>query len=291
MINYILPGLYEHFETNIKLIDLKMTHPEYFYENTNIYSVYGSFQHCIFDGGRIFNTINQATSEDITFMTQEYNKRGIKIRLVFTNNQLQESDYYDRFGNVILSICHNNFNEIVVADNNFKNYIKNKYPLYNFVSSTTKCLNNIELLEKELDDSDYIMTCLDYNLNKNKNIFNLSDAQKQKCEILVNAICGPGCPNRKKHYRLNSIYNLNYGQRFQMEECRIHQNTLHPENKSYANNLSFEDIKSNYEPYNFSYFKLEGRTWSKIELICAYADYLIKPEYKLFFINLMMGGQ
>ena len=41
--------------------------------------------------------------------------------------------------------------------------------------------------------------------------------EKQKTEFLVNPICMPGCPQRKEHYRLNSLFSLTYGQRYSMK--------------------------------------------------------------------------
>ena len=50
------------------------------------------------------------------------------------------------------------------------------------------------------------------------------------------------------------------------------------------------EIYNTYVPMGFSYFKIEGRTWSDIELACTYAYYMVKPEYHLFFISTIMNG-
>ena len=72
-----------------------------------------------------------------------------------------------------------------------------------------------------------------------------------------------------------------------MEHCRIQSSSLHPTAQHYKNNFIPEQIFEEYEPNGFTYFKIEGRTWPDIELICTYANYLVKPEYKLFFIFYM----
>ena len=107
MVKYIIPGFYEHADINLKLIDLMKTNPEIFNDNTEIHASYGNFQHCIFDGGRIFPDLSQASKEVIDDIILDYNKRGIKVRYVFTNNQLKETDYYDRFANIILEEGNN----------------------------------------------------------------------------------------------------------------------------------------------------------------------------------------
>ena len=287
MVKYIIPGFYEHADINLKLIDLMKTNPEIFNDNTEIYASYGNFQHCIFDGGRIFPDLSQASKEVIDNIILDYNKRGIKVRYVFTNNQLKETDYYDRFANIILEEGNNGMNEIVIADSGLENYIREYYNNYNFISSTTKCLTNPQDLKKELDKDNYYMVCLDYNLNHNKKLLeSLSNEQKNKCEFLVNAICVSGCPNRKEHYRLNSISNLQHGRKYQMEECNIRYNGIHPKILSQPNNITVNEIYNYNEPLGFSYFKIEGRTWSDMDLILTYANFMVKPDQQLYFISL-----
>ena len=54
MIKYALPGMYEHANFYFNLLELKLTNPEYFYDNIEIEIIYGNPQFCIWDGGRIF---------------------------------------------------------------------------------------------------------------------------------------------------------------------------------------------------------------------------------------------
>ena len=287
MKNFILPNMYEKYDLNFKILELKNKHPEYFYDDTNIYAVYGNFQSCIWDGGRVFTNAKQASKEKIEFILNKYQEYGVKVRFIFTNNQLQPEHYHNRFCNLILEIAQDYDNiELVVNDEKLKNYIQTTYPTFtSFISSTTKCLTNFEEVKKELENSEYIMTCLDYNMNKNKKIFKLPLELIQKSEILCNAICAPGCPFRKEHYRLNSFYNLSFGKLYHMQGCEIRQNTLHPITMNYKTNVSPEEIQTLYEPKGFQYFKLEGRTLSEIENICNYVRYLIKPEYQFFVID------
>lgn len=288
MVRYIIPGFYEHAHLNLKLISLMKTNPEYFNDNTSIHACYGNFQYCIFDGGRSFKDYRQATKEDVNRISSQFNSYGVPIRFVFTNNQLQESDYHDRFCNMILNECENGLNEVVIADENLEKYIREHYPQYQFISSTTKCLSKPEELKEELSKDNYYMVCLDYNLNKNMKMLEaLTHQERQKCEFLINAICAPGCPNRKEHYKLNSLFSLNYGKRYQMEQCMINNAGLHPEVLHQRNNLTPDEIYNIYEPMGFEYYKIEGRTWSDADLIATYAYYMVKPEYQFFFVSLM----
>lgn len=190
----------------------------------------------------------------------------------------------DRFGNLCLTLCENELNEIVLVDDNFLAYIKENYPKYTFISSTTKCLNKEQTLE-ELKRKDFKMICLDYNLNSNMDFLkSLTEEEKEKTELLVNAICPPGCPNRKLHYKLNSLSHLNYGQNFQIN-CNIKKHINSTEVFNSKNNISYEKIKNIYEPLGFKWFKLEGRTLSPFEVLCNYVYYMVKPEYYIEVIS------
>ena len=80
MVKYIIPGFYEHADINLKLIDLMKTNPEIFNDNTEIHASYGNFQHCIFDGGRIFPDLVQASKEVVDNIILDYNKLNLLFR-------------------------------------------------------------------------------------------------------------------------------------------------------------------------------------------------------------------
>lgn len=287
MINYSIPGVYAHHKLNFKLLGLMKDHPEYFYPNVKVEACYGTFPFCVFDGGRVFSQAMHATVEEVKSITKTYNDFGVPIRLVYTNSQLKPEHYTNRWGNLVLEICENNFNQIVVADDDFLGYIKEKYPNYIFISSTTKCLNK-EAFLNELKNKDFYEVCLDYNLNKNKKLLEeIPLENRDKCEFLCNAICPPGCPTRKLHYKLNSLYHLQYGRNYNVPYCGINNNILSPQAKNYSNNMSYQDILTYYEPMGFSHFKLEGRTMPANTQACIYVDYMVKDEYKSLVTSIL----
>lgn len=177
-------------------------------------------------------------------------------------------------------------NEVVVADDNFAFYLKENYPSYTLISSTTKCLVKKEEVFLELDKKIYNKICLDYNFNKNINFLkNIPEQYEEKIELLVNPVCGVKCPYRKEHYYLNSISHLNYGKTYQMEGCIIKNNFI---KQSSENNLYYSDLKryQEKEKIKIKHFKIEGRTWNKIDLLLTYCDYMIQPKYKNYVISL-----
>lgn len=287
--NFIIPGLYEQCALNILTITLLRAHPEYFYDNVEISSVFGNFQFCTWDGGRIFPNYYYASREFIERLKYIYNEElGVSMRFIFTAPNILEEECFDRYNNLVLSICEDEMNEIVVNSPLLENYIRKHYPKYKFISSTTKCLNNTELARRELQKEEYSLVCLDYNLNKNKNFLNsLTKEEKLKAEFLVNSICQPGCPQRKKHYFLNGEHGKTYGKKYVMNDCLINHGSLYPRN--YSHNFSNEEIKEYYEN-GFSYFKLEGRNFADLEAVLNLVKYLIKPEYIYCTISYLYGG-
>ena len=208
------------------------------------------------------------------------------MRFTFTNSIITEENCYSVFDNLVLNLCHNGKNEIVVNSPILEEYIRNNYPQYNFISSTTKCLTDVNKVIEELSSDKYIMVCLDYNLNKNlKFLETIPNDLRPKVEFLSNAICPPGCPNRKAHYYLNSTYGLTYGREYTMQSCGIKDNiiTLLP----HSNNLSIEDIKQ-YSENGFINFKLEGRTLPWMEVLLSLIQYSVKPEYQIWVIHYLV---
>lgn len=286
MIDFILPGMYEHYNLNFSFLRLMHDHPEFFRPDVRVSAVYGNFQFNIFDGGRIFYNYRHTTKEEIEYVVDVYNNEfNVPVRQVFTNTQLKPEDYANRFGNLCLALCENPLNELVINDDNFAKYVHQNYPNYSFVSSTTKCLNNPKLLMEELQKPQYKMVCLDYNLNKNKKMLeSLPEELRDKCEFLVNAICPPGCPSRKEHYRLNSLFSLTYGKAYHVDNCPIRTNTIHPNTINANNTIRPEEIYDYYVPNGYHLFKIEGRTLSTVENAINYVRYMVNPEYQWYVL-------
>ena len=281
---FMLPGFYEHFELYNSMYNLLKRYPQIKRENAEIYCYYGNIHFCSWDGGRIFHKYYPATLEKMKEIQHFYNNTiNSKVRFVFTNNLLKEEHLHDRYNNICLQVFDNEQNEIVLNSKILEEYIINNYPKYKLIASTTKCSNQ-EQTKNDLNNNNYIFTCLDYNLNHNWTFLNsLTPEERSKTEFLVNPICGPGCQQRKEHYRLNSLYALSYGKHYNMKHCEIKENTSCAEFNS--THISPEEIYNKYLPNGFQYFKIEGRTWPSEEMAIVIADYLIKPEYRSWFLR------
>ena len=288
MKEFILPGFFEQFETNKKLIQLYEEHPDYFVDNFSFGCFYGIFGYNIWGGGRVFQTYKRGYFEDLIEIKDFYESKNIPIRLTLTNPLIEEKHLYDKFANMTVNILHNGKHEILTSSPVLEKYLKTEYPNFKYCSSTTKCLTNQSQAASEIKESDYHQICIDYNLNHNFEWLDKFDQeQKNKIEFLCNAICPPGCPSRKEHYRLNGVSMFMAG-KFYTVECSINGNTVSPSCMGYKNNISPEEIEKVFEPKGFKNFKLEGRTLSPAELAANYVRYLIKPEYQMFAISYLL---
>lgn len=281
MIYFNIPGIVDHFDLNTFFLRLEKEHPEFFLPNRKIGSIYGNFHYCIWDGGRNFVYYKQSTKEEMQQVIFTYNQiYNIPIRYIFTNPILEEKHLFDRFGNLMLKLGNNFNNEVVVNSSLMENYIKENYPNYKIISSTTKRITNQEKAFSELN-KDYYQVCLDYDLNKDEEFLSkISKENIDKVEFLCNAICPSKCPYRKQHYLLNGKTQLSFLQEFyDIPKCGITNNITHPSILGKGNNLSNEDIDRYAEKYKFAHFKLEGRTLRSVDVLTNYLYYLIKPEY------------
>lgn len=286
-INYMIPGLYENYFLNREFLDIFKNHKECFYDGATIRAVYGNFQYSIWDGGRVFQKYNHASLEEIEEISSFYKEEKIPIRLIFTNTKIEKEHCYDRFNNLVLQVCENEFNEIVVNSPILEDYIRTNYPKYKFISSTTKCITDVNKLKEEINNPKYSLVCFDYNLNHNKKFLeSLSPEEKQKCEFLINAICPPGCPERKNHYDLNSLSSLNYGKKFKLLSCGISGNGLGLDEKCQITHINPEEMFSYYLPNGFNNFKIEGRTFTSYFHLCNLVKYMVKPEYQIYIMSL-----
>jgi collagenase-like PrtC family protease len=271
-INIFLPGFYENFNLIIFLHDWMEKEPEIFNDNMKISAAYGCFPGNIWNGGRVIR--GSATKEEILYAVQEYNSRGIAIRFTYTNTCLERIHLFDTYCNLCLNLADNGYNEVLVNSDLLEELIRGVYPNYKIISSTTKCLYNIDLIQKELE-KDYFLVVLDSSLNNTDILFSLD--HKEKIELIVNHYCADSCPRRKEHYTLVGQAQLEYASLdFPCENIKRSFKEIQS-NKSF---ISTEMIYDKYVAAGFKNFKLDGRGFKKSKLIESFAYYLAKPEYR-----------
>lgn len=286
-VKFHLPGLRYNFPLNMLWISLLETHPEYFREGVEIASFFGTFPFSMWNGGRLIMN-DQCDSAFVNGVVKAINSKGIPIRYTFTNPLVEETDLEDPFCNFCMDAANNGMNEVLVVSPLLEKYLRNKYPNYAYNSSTCKELKDIEQLNAELD-KDYKYVVLDYNLNGQWDVIDKLH-NKDKIEVLVNAVCEPNCKRRGDHYayvgRNQKIIKMNQSlpkdKQIPVEPwyCKYGEHNCVHTIQNYSTVITPDEIWEKYVPAGINNFKIEGRTAYLFSLVETYCFYMIKPEHQ-----------
>ena len=280
-IYFHLPGLFEFNELYKRFLSLYDEHQEYFYKWAKIGSIYGSPEGSIWSGGRTSFGTNKL-EETLNLI----NKYHISPRLTFSNSELTVKDLDDKFCNEIVRSFNKECNfpcGVIVYSDLLLNYLKDKYPNFYYVSSTTKVLTDFNDFKDELDRDDFKYVVPDFRLNKEfKKLETLSNEEKDKVEFLVNECCYVGCNKRKECYKNVSLKNLGGDVKdFKCEAPDLKDGysfSLAMKNPMFISN---KDIVEEYIPRGFSNFKIEGRGLGSALVLEFLLYYMVKPEYQI----------
>lgn len=283
-IYFHLPDFVRHFKLNIILADYLAKHPEEFYDNISIGSVYGAFPNMIWNGGRFIQ--GPMEGRVMREMLKQFNDRGIPCRFTLTNPVLERKHLNDPFCNAVMKAADNGLNEAIVFLPYLEEHIRRNFPGMKITSSTCKQIESREDLIKELE-RDYSLVVLDYNFN---NDFDLLESlpHKEKCELLINPCCTPHCRRRGEHYRSigrSQIKCADYlKEHHQMCDpepfmCDCMLKSLYQTTDSPLH-ISPGAIYERYVPMGYRNFKIEGRSVPDINILETYVYYMVRPEYR-----------
>ena len=281
MLKFYLPDFFYFFDLNMALINLLKQNPEYFYDNIEIGAVYGTYPGAIWNGGRCF--LGSTDMNCIINTTAAYNNLGIPIRHTFTNLVLRPEHVYDTYCNLIMRLTSNGKNEVLVNYDVLESYLREKYPNNNFISSTTKCIQDVDSFNKELEQ-EYSLVVLDFRKNTDLDfISQINDISR--VELLINAYCSPDCQKRKEHYAYLSDCQLNC--KNAAEYCNILSRSFYDALKL-SSVIKVQDLYSKYVDLGFRHFKIEGRTNHPVDVIDSYVYYMVQPEYVDVVRNILL---
>ena len=278
---YHLPGLFEFYELYKVFLPLYRNHREYFYDWCEIGSVYGAPDDCIWGGGRV--GFGDADPKEAAMLMKEY---GISSRLTFSNSLIEESHLTDKKCNALCKLFEHSGtvqNGIIIYSDLLLNYIKEQYPDFYFVSTTTKVLTDFEDFKAELTRDDYSYVVPDFRLNKAFDKLNaLPENLKDKVEFLCNECCSFDCKARKKCYE-------NVSRKALGEDCEDHICVSPNAAAGYRFSdamknpgfIGIDDIKKVYAPAGFTNFKIEGRSLGSAIILEFLLYYMTKSEYQL----------
>jgi len=271
-----LPGLTGCFYLNQVIIRMMKENPGWFREGYRIGSVYGTFPGAIWNGGRA--VFGMTVKGDMEKIISTYNRAGVPVRFTWTNSLLEEKHLQDTYCNLIMSVADNGMNQVLVNTDILEAYLREHYPRFRYISSTTKRILDMEQLTKELE-KDYMLVVLDYDLNHDSKVLESLETQADRIEILVDEICFPGCPKRKQHYREESLRQLSFD-RGKLFPCP--NRTTKPAFAECMKRPAFiaADEVSAYAKKGFCNFKLVGRGLPMNLVIDSYMYYLVREEYQ-----------
>lgn len=273
-----LPGFCVNFYLNQIIVNLMKEHPDKFRDGYCVGSVYGTFPGAIWNGGRFVYGIS--AKKDMEQIIGTFNRFDVPVRFTWTNSLLEEKHVHDTYCNLIMDIANNGKNQVLVNAKPLEDYLKDKYPNFEYISSTTKRITTLEGMQKELDNG-YFMVVLDYDLNHNEEVLKALEPQADRVEILVDEVCYPGCPKRTEHYRDESLMQLTFD-RGTVFHCP-NRNTApsFAESMKRPSFISNEEIGS-YIDRGYVNFKLVGRGLPTEMVLDSYMYYLVKDEYRDF---------
>ncbi len=278
--NYHLPGLFEFYTFYRAFLPLFYRHRDWFYDGCRIGSIYGAPGDCLWGGGRVGYGDNNPL--DVAALMKEYD---ISARLTFSNSLIQEKHLGDRACNELCRIFsdENGKNGIIVYSDLLMDYIKEKYPGFYFVSSTTKVLTDYTEFMRELERGEFKYVVPDFRFNNRWPMLEkIPEHLRGKVEFLCNECCYIGCSDRKNCYE--NVSRKALGERCPEHICRApegQQGYRFSKAMESPAFISITDIQTKYLPAGFQEFKIEGRSLGSALLLEFILYYMTKPEYGL----------
>lgn len=273
-----LPGLCYFRFLNQVLLNLMAKYPECFQEGYKIASVYGTFPGAIWNGGR--SVFGLTSKTDMGKIIHAYNQKGVPVRFTWTNTLIEEKHLNDTYCNLIMEQANNGMNQVLANVPVLEEYLRNTYPDFKVISSTTKRLVDKARLVEEME-KDYHLVVLDYDLNHNEEVLSMLKPYAGKVEILVNEVCQPECPLRKAHYENQSLAQLTFDPNLPFHCPNNITKRTFEQCKSRPAFISREQI-AEYADMGFVNFKIVGRGLPMEFTKEAYLYYLVKEESQAF---------
>ncbi|MCI5953793.1 MAG: hypothetical protein MRZ49_04295 [Lachnospiraceae bacterium] len=296
-VKFHLPGLRQNYPLNMTILSMLEKRPQYFREGVKIASFFGEFPTSLWNGGRP-SFSDQCDAGFVENVVRSFNAKGVPVRYTYTNMFLTAEDLKDPYCNFCMKAADNGMNEVLLVSPLLEEYVRKNYPRFKINSSTCKEIRDIDAVNEELR-RDYNLVVLDYNFNNNFEALERIE-DKGRCEILVNAVCTPDCPRRKKHYE-----NVAKNQKIMLKNRKLPPNRQIPLEpwsceygehnefhtiQGYSTYVSPDDIWEKYVPMGFHNFKLEGRTANFFYVMELYCHYLIRPEYRVDAMTTLLNS-
>lgn len=155
-------------------------------------------------GGRPHAVAAGQSKESFAQLVQEYNRRGIRFNLVFSNLFIEKQHLGDKRCNWMLENCYQPGNGVIVGSHVLAEYIRKKFPNYRLVHSLTHFNKEPAYYYGCADVYDVFV--LPPHLNYRPKVLQemLEKLGPHRIELLVNETCFRECNIRQHHYDLIS---------------------------------------------------------------------------------------
>lgn len=286
MIKWVIPDAIHLRHLNFWLAN----HLEYLREGTEICAIYGVLKDTIWSGGRVtVFEIEGSNVQEIEDIVSRFHQKNIQYRFVFSRKSITEEQLHDYWGNVQLKIANKYNCGVILTSDLLKKYIEENYPNIEIISSTTKMLNEEQLLSELSKNFDTIVL----NTQFNRNYDFIPEENRHLIEIEVNDCCPPFCIRRAFCYGLSSQFNLGLvdspvslctnKKKFNISQDSHNAWERQHKLESFLEHYTWEEIVQ-ANKNGFNQFKLSGREADLFYNVLQIQKYLIKPERSLEFV-------
>lgn len=274
---FSLPGFHEFKKLNMWIVDRFNNDRSVFFDTAIIDNIYGSLPNVVWNGGRN-GPLDRMKVDDIRNLFEKYNEKGIRLRITFTNCMLKEEHLSDKYANDILQLIDEMGFEVTLSSELLEGYIRNQYPNIPIISSTTKCILDIDELNKEVS-KDYKLVVLDFRKNADE-AFLRKIKDPKKIELLLNEDCFNTCVQRMRHYKDISL-NIIMEDKLPDTEiyCQGKYRNIYDSMKQ-KETIRNIDLYTYYSNFGFENAKIRGRRSDFYDVLESYMYYLIKDEYR-----------
>lgn len=256
MKNIILPEFYFQSNLNQKISYLIDKFPEYFSMEIKIDSEEGSFPFTFWNGQGNNNIypINLPSFANYQLVSDSLNKVN-RIGLDLTNQYLTKKDILNNSElNTILKILENGSNYLILNNLEFKDILKEKYPLYYHVYQASAYKNS------EIDEDIYRIK-IPYFLLENYLYLN-----KNKIEVVFPIKCLMNCD----YFKQEQLSQFMFSEKSFCLNCTNNVKT----------NFYFEIEKLSKKGFQYFSFNAQGISKNNAELFQKiFCDTFIKKEY------------
>ena len=278
-LNFYLPGFdLQMLDFYRSMVSYMQEFPYRFMENVKIPALYGSFNNMIWNGGRI-RIGRMATYDEMAKAIENVNNSGMAVRYTYTNSALEERHLLDTVCNLSMDLAHNGKNEVLVNSPILEKYLREHYPNFKYILSTTACERDVGKINEATKKYDLVV--IDYRDNKNISFLEKIE-DKDKIEILIDEKCPIGCQSRKLDYEAASkkiCYQCSNSEDPDFECLRDKSDVTGfyrgLRNNPYTN-LSFNELYGLYYDMGFRHFKFLGRNEK---------DYLTEIESYIYYLS------